>query len=235
MTLRHIIRDILRPLCILIENTLEKTPAAQKLRRLQHRLFGLTVTEWRMLNIYLSCRETMDTGVQRQGWISAEITRLEEKLSGLEFNESDPEIVELAIEWWEMCEEGIENMDFCDQTLGLLREAQRGLAHTPVYRGLYDTRGKKGMGHWSSWLRARCAKAGGCCGRPCQCCRRERDHLFKMWRGHCTDACRCCMEHAGVDVSAGSLDCTPGLAFDIGPGKEHKEGRMLVKSLVWGG
>lgn len=234
MPLRHTIRDSVRPLCIIIENTLRKTAAAQKFRRLQHRLFGLTETEWRMLGVYLSCRQTMDVGVQRQGWISQEISRFEEELSRIEFDEddsdsdSDPDMADLAIEWWEMCEEAVENMDFCDKTLGLLREAQRGLAHTPIYRGIYDTRKKKGMWHMSPWLRARCAKAGGCCGRPCQCCRRERDHLFKFWKGHCTAACRCCMEQSGVGVTVDDLDSMPGLDSGIGPGKEQVEG------LVWG-
>lgn len=169
MTLRHTIRDSLRPLCTLIEKTFRRTIKAQKFRRLQHRLFGLTITEWRMLSVYLSCRETMGIGVQRQGWIREEISHLEDELARIEFSESDPAMVDLAIEWWEMCEEAVENMGFCDRTLGLLREAQRGLAHTPIYRGMYDTRKKKkGMWHLSPWLRARCAKAGGCCGPACQ-------------------------------------------------------------------
>lgn len=37
-----------------------------------------------------------------------------------------------------------------------------------------------------------------------------------------------------MDMVVDILDCAQGLGFDIGPGREHKDGSALVEGLVWG-
>ncbi|KAL5339583.1 hypothetical protein BJX70DRAFT_363342 [Aspergillus crustosus] len=47
------------------------------------------------------------------------------------------------------------------------------------------------------WFRQRCAEAGSCCGRPCQCCSESRHKHIPQIRSHCTPACVCCMVSRG--------------------------------------
>lgn len=37
-----------------------------------------------------------------------------------------------------------------------------------------------------------------------------------------------------MDMVVDILDCAQRLGFDIGHGREHKDGRTLVEGLVWG-
>lgn len=47
-------------------------------------------------------------------------------------------------------------------------------------------------------LTSQCFLTGGCCGKDCGCCEKRAGHLPREeMNGHCTWACRCCIESKG--------------------------------------
>ncbi|OJJ30251.1 hypothetical protein ASPWEDRAFT_176920 [Aspergillus wentii DTO 134E9] len=62
----------------------------------------------------------------------------------------------------------------------------------PLHRG-YKACRKNPNWYLLSWLRQDCAGRGGCCGRDRGCCERPRNTHRAFNRGHCTNACGCCI------------------------------------------
>lgn len=58
----------------------------------------------------------------------------------------------------------------------------------------YEACRQKPNWYLSDWLRRDCAGRGGCCGRKCGCCEKARETEREWNHGHCTSACRCCIQ-----------------------------------------
>lgn len=200
-------------------------PKAQKNRRRVHEKFGLTDNEWTAVEDYLKNYDAMGVAQQRGEWLTKECSRLERTLG-----DSTKAMDEISREYRELSDEKYRNQKVYKLRDELAKEAFDALKHTAIGRAIHYSRGKPRW-HLSPWLRLRCAEAGGCCGRSCQCCQRLQD--TKKWAGHCTPACGCCMEHQGTDQLIGTLQDPIELGYNIRPSKEDTFSRNMMDALIW--
>lgn len=102
----------------------------------------------------------------------------------------------------------------CDLEPGLVKRAFVALREDPDW-------------YLSDWLRKDCAKKGGCCGRDCGCCERQRSSR-DLSRGHCTAGCDCCIAHRG---SRGDWGIEDDDVFEI---KDSRYGLQMLRAYIWG-
>ena len=71
----------------------------------------------------------------------------------------------------------------------------------------------------SSQMRQACANQGGCCGRACGCCEKDREISFRKGkRGHCSGFCGCCLRTHGKQykgIETDEVRATERLGFGI--------------------
>lgn len=100
----------------------------------------------------------------------------------------------------------------------------------------------RGMGLWRSypqwWLHTAlmedCTANGGCCGRPCGCCRsRVLGPGRDLGVGHCTVECGCCQKTRGFALSDEAKDFMRSLR-PIDRFKDQGYFKMMVKASFFG-
>lgn len=79
-----------------------------------------------------------------------------------------------------------------------------------------------------TWLQEECARRGGCCGRDCECCRKENH------RGHCTSSCGCCIRTRGFDGTDGDMNDLIGLPFDLATTNQSQYSERVYLAYIWG-
>ncbi|RDW89819.1 uncharacterized protein DSM5745_01594 [Aspergillus mulundensis] len=224
---QHIVK-ILR----FVEDRISDKTKAQRFRRWQHELFGLTPDEWASLALSISCHESLDIAVQRQGWLEKECARLK----GLQ----EPYDPEIASAYHMTRYEKTNNETICEQLLSLKSHAEKPIASKAIFRALWHTQcadAQTFTWHLTPWLVERCVLSGGCCGRSCECCTRARCDL-PAWanaRGHCTPACPCCGERNGLQGPISVIAPDPNqLPFSLRPDRSDRFSWNMMDALVWG-
>ncbi|RDW60484.1 uncharacterized protein DSM5745_10942 [Aspergillus mulundensis] len=236
LDLRHHVRNDLTPICKRLESRICSKDRRQRFRRLQHRLFGLSEVELSSLEIYFTCWDTMREAVQRDEWLTRKLSMLKDKMQNSP--DKDPAMTSLQAELDTVTQGILQNGMICESTTKLLRGVTPNFCDTPIYRAFRQT---VLSDNWldSVQLRKLCADAGGCCGRDCGCCFKSRDSryagpLVGGFHGHCTSACACCLEHAGVEKPANKLECLRELDFNLKPAKTDISGQRFINGLIWG-
>ncbi|KAL3473231.1 hypothetical protein BJX99DRAFT_201404 [Aspergillus californicus] len=236
MALRHKVRDAISLICRYVERHLARTEVKRRrFRRFQHRVFGLTENEWKVLETYCSCREALNVSMQRHAWLTSWCSRLQDGYHYLP--EEDGARSGVAVAWEATHNEMVRQKERCDQTVSLLRKAERDLAHTPIYRGLSELTSQGARGPLSEdHFREQCAASGGCCGEIGGCCSSPRgvDPGFPIWFSHCTSECGCCLERNGVDPPVVNVPLLQELHFSLNPASDDIYSIWYMDALAWG-
>ncbi|KAL4795028.1 hypothetical protein BDV19DRAFT_363943 [Aspergillus venezuelensis] len=138
---RHSIRNTIKPLCIYVEDKLLSKKSAQRFRRLQHQIFGLTNHEWTLLSAYFTTYEELGVTVQREKWLRGESVRLKCILvDEMSLGEQRPGLVH---EYADILHERENHRQAWKDALFKWRGTEDGLKGTPLYRGICETRNKR--------------------------------------------------------------------------------------------
>ncbi|KAF9890897.1 hypothetical protein FE257_005473 [Aspergillus nanangensis] len=134
---------------------------------------------------------------QREGYLRQEARELQERAAnsaeGLTTSQQSQlekwlgEIEQLARQYW------IREREFYRREVS----APSG----PVLRGYLSWRENPRWYMLSKTLTRDCAGRGGCCGRACGCCDKDRMAGRKVRKGHCTVECGCCRRVWGFEMS----------------------------------
>ncbi|CEL04809.1 hypothetical protein ASPCAL05934 [Aspergillus calidoustus] len=152
MRLRRAIRDHTRPLFERIEDKLErsgKQVAAQKFRRLQHDVFGLTEIEWYFLQEYFRNFTLLGYAAQR-AWTTSRNSYLNDKL--LASSTNPKEAAEYRKTRDVLDAEVLENNELIHVAKVSLFVSKRKLLHTPIFRAFKSHKEEKDDWHMTTWL-----------------------------------------------------------------------------------
>ncbi|KAL5361878.1 hypothetical protein BJX96DRAFT_166225 [Aspergillus floccosus] len=207
-----------------IEDRLERSgnqEKAQRLRRLQHRLFGLTKTH-------------AEEAIWAISQADEQANRRLVKLRSLP-PVNDPAELKRRKEKSEYYDKFLaENAERLEEVEEIKDKLHRLMEHTPVYRAM-TSRQRDPDWYLTGWLRYRCAGAGGCCGRSCGCCEKPRETTGAQGRfGHCTPNCLCCIEHRGYPINLRRGRYPGKLAFNVKQESSDLYSGLLMNSHVWG-
>lgn len=187
---------ILRPLETTLQSSGEGT-RAQKLRKLQHQLIGLSEDQWQYITDYFECEKILLVVSQAQ-----EMTVRYHNEERLWLDQAPPGNDTDRMERYNKRRAYFERkfqlyrtqIHAVEGVMGLLRIK---MGRTPLYRAMMFHRRDPGW-YLGEWLRDKCADNGGCCGRSCNCCEKPRGITGSPRRfGHCTPVCDCCDRHYG--------------------------------------
>ncbi|BCR98429.1 uncharacterized protein AKAW2_40112A [Aspergillus luchuensis] len=151
---------------------------------------------WNPVGKYLQACFNLRFCVQREVYLQARHDELYEKLN------IDPSAGDTSWSVTEMqaLKKALQSMP--KAIWNLEREAQRLLImiyDEPLERMLCAHH-KREDWYLSKWLRAECTRSGGCCGRACGCCERQRNEMHPQYKGHCTSMCLCCEKARGCSI-----------------------------------
>ncbi|KAL5339653.1 hypothetical protein BJX70DRAFT_151004 [Aspergillus crustosus] len=236
MSIRRGFRGLSRPLCELIEKRLERSDrwrCAQRFRRKQHYLFGLSKEELRMLRLYVATWNFLGDFIQRDRTIAERMALLRDLLTDTTLTDDEIRGVQLQIQATE--EERKSNIEICRSGFKRTGSLCFELDHLPIFRGLTSFHIRPSW-HMLPSLRVLCARSGGCCGRDCGHCEvRSRSGTFRTYfKGHCTEACHCCQKHWGDSKPVALVDTPLQCLFR----EDLEEGDILADwitdAYVWG-
>ncbi|KAL3477401.1 hypothetical protein BJX99DRAFT_125611 [Aspergillus californicus] len=234
MSPRQKVRDKLQPLCVSIENKLERRKdgqRAQQFRQLQHRIFGLSDQEWINLKDYFDQYNKVGVISQGEAFLAKQHWRMQFTLLAAPTEIRDTmqnELLAYTENVYQMKEAKAASI----KELENLATIRKKLEHTPVARALGRHQAKKKW-HLSDWAVSQCAQSGGCCAHQCGCCLKSRYYEYnETWRGHCTEACSCCLERLGVGRV--ELESSRGVRFQPRPKRNDTASRMMMRAYVWG-
>ncbi|GAT30309.1 hypothetical protein RIB2604_03302870 [Aspergillus luchuensis] len=241
-----------------VETILEKsgkTQKAQKLRKLQHQCIGLSEDQWQYINDYFVTEELLHLALQeREKELQNNKKIKSEQPASDDLNEFNSYKEKLR-----KSERKLEALNNdVRSTEGVMKLLEWKLGHTPLYRAMSFQRCDSKWYLRDTWLREKCAKNGGCCGRSCGCC--EKPQCTRSDRevlGHCTPMCICCRSYRGRTitihtddfVTLGQVDLIPREAkryahskavyerrIEFDPKKERtdKISARLMNAYVWG-
>lgn len=216
-----------------IEDRLERSgnqEKAQRLRRLQHRLFGLTETQWVCINELIDAEEAIWAISQADEQATKRLAKLR-SLPPVD----DAAEVERRKQKSEYCNRFLaENAGRLKEVEEIVDKLHRLMGNTPVYRAMTSRRRDPDW-YLTNWLRYRCAGAGGCCGRSCGCCEKPRETTKTQGRfGHCTPNCLCCREHRGYPINLRRGKYPGKLAFNVKQESSDLYSGLIMNSHVWG-
>lgn len=137
--------------------------------------------------------------VQRSAYIKEEVQTLQASLESLETNtiNSTEEVIDKhsQINGYRAELQLVEKL--YREVDDLLRGVEKTIPAGVLGRAFRAFR-KNPDWYLSSQMRQKCAEKGGCCGRACGCCEKDREISFREGkRGHCSDFCGCCLRTHG--------------------------------------
>jgi hypothetical protein len=182
-------------ICKPIEARLESSGRwenAQKFRKLQHQLIGLTEDQWQYFSEYFRCEEVVHLVTQaHERVLNAYNERRRPSPDGL------AEMDRYKKQRGDLERSLRKYRDDIRAAEGVMNLLKRKMGHTPLYRAM-TSRQRDLDGHLRDWLQGRCAANGGCCARSCGCCEKLRGTTSSRGRfGHCTLLCDCCARYKG--------------------------------------
>ena len=151
--------------------------------------------------------------VQRQAYVQEEAQALSRALMLSEDKEqqSFPEL--------QAYEDELEELNSLYWRYTRLHGALDGDIPLGIFNRAFRQHRKKPDWYLSKELREDCVRRGGCCGRGCGCCEKDRgNNTRQLWkRGHCTSACGCCVRtrKSQQDVSVTMQKDMEDFPFDI--------------------
>ena len=188
----------------LLETRLEDAGQPELARVVRWLCFQNLPWRFRMSNrIWCYMKLTNEEGfgemVQRSAFIKEELRTLQASLEllGTDTNNNTKQAIDthnqinrykVELQWVEECYQemdavlgGVEGVI----PAGVLGKAFRAFRKNPDW-------------YLSPQMRQGCARRGGCCGRTCRCCEKDRELSFRTGnRGHCSDSCGCCLRTHG--------------------------------------
>ncbi|PWY86650.1 hypothetical protein BO70DRAFT_427690 [Aspergillus heteromorphus CBS 117.55] len=170
---------------------------AQKLRYKHHEWMGGPPRKaWKSLFDYVRVVTELRFSIQRERYLQSRHDTLYERLNEAPSAADSGELVT------EMQEQK-RQLHALLRTIWRLEQKKYNLIsrmpNRALKRALEAHRGRNW--HLSDWMEAECAGAGGCCGRRCGCCRRQRSEKRPHHRSHCTSACLCCTQARGFEIN----------------------------------
>lgn len=202
---RKLARQI-EPLLKYREDQLERSgkwKEAQRLRKKQHQLRGLSDQKWDTLKEFMRLEFFGCYLVQHETFLLGERQNLDKSIV------AGPEKAELGKLQEKLVDiqgqlESI-NKNLWRHLLGIHR-FEVEFEGEPLLRALRSHR-RNEKWYLSDWLRWHCAGSGGYCSRDCGCCQKPRSTRANGM-GHCTVACVCCHRHRGfkIDIPKGETD-----------------------------
>ena len=167
--------------------------------------------------------------VQREAYLQEEARALSKSLMLSEDREqSSPELQE--------CENELEQLNNLYWKYTRLNGALEGDIPSGPFSVAFRQHRKDPDWYLSEYLRADCVRRGGCCGRGCGCCEKDRGNKRQLWkRGHCTSACGCCVrtQKSQEDVSVTMQKDMEYFPFDIVALPTPYSERMY-QAYIWG-
>lgn len=130
--------------------------------------------------------------VQREAYLQEEAQALSKSLIMSENKEQSP--ADTVYPELQACEKDLEqlNMQYW-KYIRFQGELESNIPGGTFKRAFQQCR-KDPNWYLNQSLREDCSKRGGCCGRDCGCCEKERGNSQRRWKqGHCTNACSCCV------------------------------------------
>ncbi|KAL4787863.1 hypothetical protein BJX76DRAFT_317851 [Aspergillus varians] len=229
MAVLHTFRDLSKPLCELIEKVLDQSGSkrtAQRFRRKQHDIFGLTDREWYFVWMYFATYDSVGVTAQL-GHITVQ---KDNRLRDLVRTEEEWQQY-LAIREEILLKQSLKDFKAYRRADTHNLVAKRRIVHTPLWRAIDAWERQKGW-HMLPVFQERCAGYGGCCARGCGCCLKTYNN---GWWGHCTPACGCCQEYyLGSTRPNNFYEYPVRIDFDVRPSRDDAYSRKMVNAYIWG-
>lgn len=195
--------SIFEPIEAFLERS-EKTQKAQRLRKLQHQCIGLSEDQWQYIDDYFENEEFLYLILQARD----QELQTYKKMKSEEPPSDDPNEMNNYKEKLRESERKLEeyNNDV-RSTEGVKKLLKWKMGHTPLYRAMDSQRRDANWYLRDTWLREKCVREGGCCGRSCGCCEKPRcTRSNREALGHCTPMCECCDGHRGKRIRVVASD-----------------------------
>ncbi|PYI01824.1 hypothetical protein BO78DRAFT_326672 [Aspergillus sclerotiicarbonarius CBS 121057] len=215
MQFKFKLAKILQPLLERLEGKLERRGNWRQAQIL--RLIQLNCEDPAESDIMLLALEYIRIGIKLRFYIQREVYLQAKHDILYEQLHVDPSSGNVSTWVTEMETYREERRSLLETIWNLEREMQRRMITMPdgILKRIFCAHQRRDNWYLSAWLRAECAKSGGCCGRKCGCCKKPRNNKRPDHRSHCTSACLCCEEVRGYTINIDNYENDP-MITDIG-------------------